>query len=155
MCGLIPDWQSYNHPLNSVSRPIQMGPVWMHASEVTQKYSIWFDDPLSSSYPACIAVKTVGLQSKSLAADYRHEIRRALMQKGVSISRRQSLFQIAEEMVPHASTLSVSKKSGKMRPAFPRFVTTSKRRVITRLVSDLNIYKGKREGNNDYRIPSL
>src|SRR4051794_10923157 len=35
MSGLIPSWNDYNDPMHSVSRPIQMGPVWMHAMELS------------------------------------------------------------------------------------------------------------------------
>jgi predicted DsbA family dithiol-disulfide isomerase len=101
MGGLIPHWKNYNDPLNAVSRPIQMGPVWMHASEVTQtkmKYNIWHEDPPASSYPACIAVKTVGLQSSCAAEKYLFEIRRALMEDGLNISKTDVLFAIAESL---------------------------------------------------------
>jgi putative protein-disulfide isomerase len=101
MGGLIPNWQTYNDPLNSVSKPIQMGPVWMHASEVTRvkmKYSIWHEDPPSSSYPACIAVKTVGLQSAAAAEAYLNKIRRAVMEEGQNISKPGVLLSIASEL---------------------------------------------------------
>jgi putative protein-disulfide isomerase len=109
MCGLIPDWKTYNDPLNSVSRPIQMGPVWMHASEVTQtpmKHSIWFEDPPFSSYPACIGIKTVELQSASLAEQYLDLLRTRLMNDGINISRHDALFSVAEQMVTHGLDFS-------------------------------------------------
>ena len=28
MAAMIADWNSYNDPLNSVNRPVQMGPIW-------------------------------------------------------------------------------------------------------------------------------
>jgi putative protein-disulfide isomerase len=101
MGGMIPHWKNYNDPLNSVSKPIQMGPVWMHASEVTHvkmKYSIWHEDPPSSSYPACIAVKTVGLQSKAIGDQYLYNIRKALMEDGLNISKTENLFSLAKEL---------------------------------------------------------
>src|SRR5690242_4446982 len=66
LAGMIPDWNTYKDDMNSVATPLQMGPVWMHASEVTHvpmKYSIWHEDPPASSFPPCIAIKTAGLQS--------------------------------------------------------------------------------------------
>lgn len=101
MGGLIPHWKNYNDPLNSVSKPIQMGPVWMYASEVTQvkmKYGIWFEDPPNSSYPPCIAVKTVGLQSKNAEEQYLLAIRKALMEEGINISKAEHLLSIAEKL---------------------------------------------------------
>jgi len=64
MGGMIPDWKNYADPVSSVSNPLQMGPVWMHASQVTKTpmhYGIWHEDPPYSSYPACIAVKSASL----------------------------------------------------------------------------------------------
>jgi putative protein-disulfide isomerase len=101
MCGMIQDWHTYNDPMNSVFKPIQMGPVWMHASEVTQvkmKYSIWHEDPPASSYPACISVKTVGLQSKIAEDQYLFTIRKALMEEGANISKPEILFSLAEKL---------------------------------------------------------
>lgn len=101
MGGMIPHWQSYNDPLNSVSKPIQMGPIWMHASEVTQvkmKYSIWHEDPPTSSYPACIAVKTARLQSAEAADKYLYEIRRSLMDEGKNISKPEILLEVGKNL---------------------------------------------------------
>lgn len=101
MGGLIPRWDNYNDPLNSVSKPIQMGPVWMHASEVTHvkmKHSIWATDPPHSSYPPSIAFKTVELQSKEAADEFLLIIRKALMEGGVNISKPEHLFMLAREI---------------------------------------------------------
>jgi putative protein-disulfide isomerase len=109
---MIADWKSYNDPMNSVSKPIQMGPVWMHASEVTQvkmKHSIWFEDPPSSSYPACIAVRTAGLQSELAADKCLTLIRKALMEEGMNVSRQDVLFDIVQQM--DAPNFSISKFS--------------------------------------------
>ena len=78
-----------------------MGPVWMHASEVTNvkmKYSIWHEDPPTSSYPACIAVKTAGLQSTAASNEYLFRIRQALMEEGVNISKPSILLATAARM---------------------------------------------------------
>lgn len=66
MGGLLPQWNNYNDAINSVTRPIQRGPVWMHAKQMSGMpidQNIWMRDPPSSSYPACIAVKCAALQS--------------------------------------------------------------------------------------------
>lgn len=101
LCGMIPDWNSYNDPMNSVSKPFQMGPVWMHASEVTHvkmRHSIWFEDPPVSSYPPCIAVKTAELQSKDVGEAYLRKLRKALMEDGQNISKTDVLFAMAKEL---------------------------------------------------------
>jgi putative protein-disulfide isomerase len=101
LCGMIPDWKTYEDPMNAVSNPLQMGPVWMHASEVTRvkmKYSIWHEDPPTSSYPSCIAVKTAGLQSQAAEAQMLLHMRKALMEDGMNISKPDVLMRIAEKM---------------------------------------------------------
>jgi predicted DsbA family dithiol-disulfide isomerase len=101
MGGMLSRWDNYNDPLNSVSKPIQMGPVWMHASEVTHvkmKYSIWAIDPPYSSYPPSIAFKTVALQSKEAADEYLLIIRKALMERGVNISKSENLLILAKDI---------------------------------------------------------
>jgi putative protein-disulfide isomerase len=101
LCGMIPDWSSYNDPMNSVVKPIQMGPVWMHASEVTHTpmmYSIWHEDPPSSSYPPCIAVKTASLQSAHAADEYLLALRKSLMEEGLNISKQEVLLDVAQKI---------------------------------------------------------
>lgn len=101
MGGMIPSWDRYSDPLNSVSKPIQMGPVWMHASAVTQvkmHHTIWAFDPPSSSYPPSLAVKTVGLQSQKASEQYLYIIRKALMNDGLNISQENILLTLAEQV---------------------------------------------------------
>ncbi len=35
MGGMLSDWQRYNDPLNDISRPVQMGPLWHQIAEVS------------------------------------------------------------------------------------------------------------------------
>lgn len=99
MGGLLPKWKNYNDSINSVTRPIQMGPVWMHAKEISGMpidHNIWMRDPPSSSYPACIAVKCARLQSANAEENYLRLLREALMIKGENISRQKALFEVAD-----------------------------------------------------------
>src|SRR5690606_16936730 len=101
LCGMIPDWATYRDDMNAISKPLQMGPVWMHASEVTHvpmKYGIWHEDAPASSYPACIAVKTAGLQSRKREELYLLHVRKSLMEKGVNIARPAALLEIAKHL---------------------------------------------------------
>lgn len=101
MCGMIPSWAAFNDPMNSVSNPLQMGPLWMHAAEVTHTkiaYNIWHEDPPSSSYPACIAVKTAGLQSPAAEEQYLSSVRLAVMQDARNISKPDVLLAVAEAL---------------------------------------------------------
>jgi len=101
MGGLIPDWKTFTDAVNHVSRPSQMGPVWMHAARVGNvpiMHSIWIKDPPASSYLACIAFKCVQFQSEEYAAIYLNSMRRACMIEGMNISRLDILIQLAEEL---------------------------------------------------------
>jgi putative protein-disulfide isomerase len=101
LCGMIPDWTTYRDEMNSVSNPLQLGPIWMHASQITgvpMKYSIWHEDPPASSYPACLAVKTASIQSKKAEEQYLSQVRRDLMLEGKNIAKRTVLLDAARKL---------------------------------------------------------
>jgi putative protein-disulfide isomerase len=107
MGGLLPSWKDYNDEMNSISRPIQMGPVWMHASQLSgmpMNTKIWMEDPPVSSYPACIAVKCAEMQSPQAGERYLRLLREALMIHGKNISKQTVLFEIAEELSAENTT---------------------------------------------------
>ena len=95
MGGLLPSWNNYHDSSNNVSRPIQMGPVWMHAQQVSgrpMRNDIWMRDPPASSYPACMAVKAAGMQS-SLAEDQMLLLlREAVMNEGLNTASKEVLY---------------------------------------------------------------
>jgi len=100
MGGLIKDWKSYNDPFNDVSRPAQMGPLWMHASEVTSakiNYTVWNQDPPSTSYPACLAVKCAALQCIEAEEIFLHILRHGIMVRGYNISNEKVILSLAKE----------------------------------------------------------
>lgn len=101
MGGLIPNWDSYRDPMNSVSRPLQMGPLWLEAkykSGMPVKERVWYENPPKSSYPACIAVKAAELQSAMAAEAYLRRVREAVMLHGKDISDWKVLQQVGEEL---------------------------------------------------------
>jgi putative protein-disulfide isomerase len=101
MGGMIQDWGKFNDPLNSVNRPVQMGPVWMEVKHLTGSQieeSIWIKDPPFSSYPACIAVKAAGLQSKAAEELYLQHIRQAVMTRVQNIARTEVLLDLAKQV---------------------------------------------------------
>lgn len=101
MSGLLPGWKNYNDPLYSVSRPMQMGPVWHEASLQSgmKLYDkIWIEDPPASSYPACIAVKCAELQSQIAGVKYLRLVREAVMLHGKNIARQDVLTDIAKHL---------------------------------------------------------
>jgi putative protein-disulfide isomerase len=101
MCGMIPDWKTYNDPLNSITKPMQMGPLWMYASQISgveMDFHIWHTDPPSSSYPSCIAVKCARLQSATAADRYLLAARTAVMRDGINIAKEENLLAIAKKL---------------------------------------------------------
>ena len=102
MGGLIPDWKTFNDSVHSVTRPLQMGSVWMHIAETTKvkiNHAIWIKDPPTSSYPACIAFKCAELQSKQAAELYLNMLREAVMLFGMNISKTENLLSLAANPV--------------------------------------------------------
>lgn len=96
MGGLIPNWENFNDPMNSVARPLQMGPLWMEAKHVSGmpiQDRIWYENPPASSYPACIAVKAAEQQSPIAAENYLRKVREAVMLHGQNIAERDVLLQ--------------------------------------------------------------
>ncbi|WP_051350305.1 DsbA family protein [Dyadobacter alkalitolerans] len=100
MSGLIPDWERFNDPLYAVSRPVQMGPVWMEVHHLTGtdiNDMLWILDPPASSFPACIAVKSAGRQSNRAEEVFLGELRKAVMLEAKNIAKPEILMQIAQK----------------------------------------------------------
>jgi predicted DsbA family dithiol-disulfide isomerase len=98
MGGLLPSWKHYEDAAHSISRPSQMGPEWMHAAQVsgvTLDSQIWITDPPASSYPACIAVKCVQLQSERFVEFFLHILRKSVMTEGRNIAKNTVLMDAA------------------------------------------------------------
>ena len=98
MGGLIPAWNAYHDTENNVSRPVQMGPVWMHASQLSgmpMNTRIWMENPPASSYPACIAVCCAKLQSQEASVHLLRRLRQALMLEGINIAIPENIYRIA------------------------------------------------------------
>ena len=99
MGGLIPAWNNFSDPVNSVTRAVQMGPVWMQASQLSGMHmesTIWMKDPPASSYPACIAVKCAQLQSEEFGEQYLRLLREAVMLQGINIAHYEVLINLSE-----------------------------------------------------------
>ncbi|WP_298708963.1 DsbA family protein [Chitinophaga sp.] len=97
MGGLIKDWSSYRDTMQAVSRPVQMGPVWLEAKYASgQPFNekIWITDPPASSWPACLAVKCAGMQGKE--EEMLFALRYAVMAGGRNIARKEVLISVAE-----------------------------------------------------------
>ncbi|MBS1606888.1 MAG: DsbA family protein [Bacteroidetes bacterium] len=111
MGGLLPSWKSYNDTVNSIRKPAQMGPEWMHAkyvSGVDIDDRIWITDPPASSFPACIAVKSAEQQSKAFGEKYLCLARQAVMQHSLNIARTSVLTDLAENLATAEASFDTS-----------------------------------------------
>jgi putative protein-disulfide isomerase len=140
MGGLLPSWNQYMDSLNNISRPVQMGPVWMQAGQLTNlpiPHRIWIDDPPASSYPACIAVKCAMLQSPELGELYLHFIQEAIMMHSLNISKYEVLQQVAEQVTATATCFDLDRfiadmNNGNGLEAFRKDIQEVKYRSIQR-----------------------
>lgn len=113
MGGLIPNWNHYNDPMNNVSRPIQMGPVWMeakHLSGMPMDSLLWHNNPPESSYPACLAVKCAARQSPDAAELYLRKTREAVMINGRNIGKQEILIEIGNVLGKEAPEIFDAKR---------------------------------------------
>ena len=112
MGGLIPSWENFHDEINSVTRPAQMGPVWMHAGQVMHmpiNHQLWIKDPPASSYPACVAVKCAQLQSQTLGVLLFDLLQQACMVEGLNIAKQTVIFDIVQKLASKDKLLSVMK----------------------------------------------
>ena len=101
MGGMIPNWRDFNDPLNTVGSPAQMGPLWLqvrHLSDTPIDERIWVEDPPTSSYPACIAVKAAECQGAGAGEAYLRRLREAVMLQRRNVARREVLVAVANEL---------------------------------------------------------
>jgi putative protein-disulfide isomerase len=101
MAGLLPSWDNFADTVNSIRKPAQMGPEWMHVKEITGAEidpGIWVSDPPASSFPACIAVKSAELQSRQAGERYLHLLREAVMVRRINIARTETLLEIGRSL---------------------------------------------------------
>jgi predicted DsbA family dithiol-disulfide isomerase len=99
MTGLLRDWKSFNDQMNDVSRPAQLGPLWMQARNMSGQpidENIWISNPVDTSYLACMAVKSAELQSKVAGEAMLRKLREAVMMDVKNVGELDVILEIAE-----------------------------------------------------------
>lgn len=149
MGGMIPDWKSYEDTLNAVTKPIQMGPVWMEAQHLTGvqlNSRIWFEDPPASSYPGSIAVKCAQLQSDAAGEEYLRLLWQAVMENGRNISKMDELVEISGFMTTGFDNGKFSEDliNGSGKKAFSRDLDEVRKQDISRFPT--MVMKSSRKG---------
>lgn len=110
MGGLLPDWQHFHDTDQSVSKPIQMGPVWMQATALSGMPTsprLWFDNPPKSSYPACIGFVCAAKQSSLAGEIYLRLLREGLMIHGENIAEKEVLLKLASDLPAYLPSFDV------------------------------------------------
>ena len=100
MGGLLRDWEHFSDHLNNISKPSQMGPLWVEAKHLSGQpidEHIWVNNPVDTSYPACMAVKAAELQSSIAGEAMLRELREAVMIYKKDIGNIDVIMEIAGE----------------------------------------------------------
>lgn len=114
MAGLIPSWKHFHDPVQMVTKPIQMGPVWHEASIISGiklDDKLWFKDPPSSSYTACLAVKAAGFQTQDIEKKMFELLQQAVMVNGINISKLPSILEIAQQLQQNSKEFDLQRFS--------------------------------------------
>lgn len=98
--GLLPGWEGFMDS-GGIRKPSDIPPHW---EEVVERYgqpidpSVWYTDPLASSYPASEAVHAVRSIEPEREEDYLRRIRQAVFLEARNIARTEVLVACAEEI---------------------------------------------------------
>jgi putative protein-disulfide isomerase len=98
MGGLLPSWEVYNS--GPITKPSDVAHHWEEMSryfEMPIDGDVWINDPLSSSYPPCIAYKAAELQGLARAASFLRRIREMVFLEKKNITRWEHLKLAAME----------------------------------------------------------
>lgn len=98
MGGLLPSWEVYNQ--GPISKPSDVAHHWEEMSHyfgMPIDGDVWLEDPLSSSYPPCLAFKAAELQGKVKAHNFLRRIREMVFMEKKNITRWEYLKAAAVE----------------------------------------------------------
>lgn len=112
MGGLIPSWNGFVDNINSVSRAPQMGPLWMHAEQISGMptgSTIWVHNAPTSSFPSCIAVKCATAQSAELGERMLRKLREFCHLDNRNISDKAVIHEAAKELALETSSFELAK----------------------------------------------
>lgn len=158
MGGLLRDWNHFEDPLNNVSRPTQLGPLWMEAKYSTGQFineNIWIDNPVDTSYLACMAVKAAEQQSFVAGEAMLRELREAVMMNRENIGEIKVILDIAAQLeekgILDQAKLETAMYSDEAADLFRKDLEYLKIKGITRFPSFLISYKGRTLQITGYR----
>lgn len=96
MGGLLPTWETFSVP--GISEPADLAKMWEKAGKfygmpLTGK--VWLDDPLESSFPACVAFKAAQLQGAAQAEKFLRLLRESVLLEAKNIAKQDVLLEVA------------------------------------------------------------
>lgn len=112
MGGMITDWSNYSDPMNDITRPAQMAPLWLQVKYTTHtdiNPDIWIEDPPQTSIPACLAVKCAEIQSQAAADVLLLTLRKAVMTQKKNIAKKAVILELANEIEQNYKVLDYAK----------------------------------------------
>ena len=92
--GLLPNWDAFIDSANDIRSPQDVYHHWLHVSSSTGQPidpSVWLDDPLNSSFPACHACIAVRLADPSKESAYLRLLREQVFVYAVNIAKQSVL----------------------------------------------------------------
>lgn len=158
MGGLLRDWKNFNDQMNDVSRPTQLGPLWMQARHISGQpidENIWISNPIDTSYLSCMAVKAAAMQSKAAEEAMLRKLREAVMINKKNIGEVDVILETAAGLEKN----KVLKKrkfrkdffSDEVSDLFKKDMDRTKANGITRFPTLLITYKEKTYQITGYR----
>ena len=101
MGGLLRDWEHFSDHLNNISKPSQMGPLWVEAKHLSGQpidEHMWVKNPVDTSYLSCMAVKAAEQQSSIAGEAMLRKLREAVMIYKKNIGNIDVIMDIAGEL---------------------------------------------------------
>ncbi|MBZ9730115.1 DsbA family protein [Salegentibacter sp. JZCK2] len=158
MGGLLRDWEHYSDQLNCIIKPSQMGPLWVEAKHLSGQpidEHLWINNPVDTSYPACMAVKVAENQSFIAGEAMLRELREAVMIHKKNIGDTDVIMEIAENLEEKAilnyNNFKVSLLSNESSDFFRKDLEKVKLKGVTRFPTMLIQYGEKTVQITGYR----
>ncbi|MBZ9685798.1 DsbA family protein [Clostridium estertheticum] len=119
MGGLLKNWDGFSDSANGISVPSDVASHWREVGEHTRMPidgSLWFDNPIVSSYPVSRVFKVINQKNEKLAKVFLRKAREAVFPFNQNIGEEKVLIEIVNnlgmngEEVVKESTLSKSQE---------------------------------------------
>jgi predicted DsbA family dithiol-disulfide isomerase len=119
--GLLRSWDGFADVGAGIRAPADIPPHW---DEVVERYgqpidsSVWYSDPLASSYPASVAVHAVRALAPEREEEYLRRIRQALFLEARNIARTDVLIACAADIGLDATAFEAALRDPESEAAF-------------------------------------